>query len=51
MGITGELSAFGQAVIIVLMFVGRIGVLSLVLLLAAKEYRRIQYMKEEILIG
>lgn len=51
MGITGELSGFGQAVIIMLMFVGRIGVLSLVLLLASKEYKRIHYMKEEILIG
>ncbi len=51
MGITKQLSAFGQVMIIMLMFVGRIGVLSLVLLLAGKEYRRVRYIKEEILIG
>lgn len=51
MGITHELSAFGQVLIGLLMFVGRVGVLSLVLLLADKEYRRLRYMKEDILIG
>lgn len=51
MGITKQLSAFGQVIIIMLMFVGRIGVLSLVILLAGKEYRRVRYIKEEILIG
>ena len=51
MGITQEMSAFGQALLTLLMFVGRIGVLSLVLLLAEKEYRRLRYIKEEILIG
>lgn len=51
MGITGQLSPFGQVLIILLMFVGRIGVLSLVILLAGKEYRRVRYIKEEILIG
>jgi trk system potassium uptake protein TrkH len=51
MGVTQHLSAFGQVLVGLLMFVGRIGVLSLVLLLAEKEYRRLRYMKEEILIG
>ncbi|MFZ5649663.1 MAG: TrkH family potassium uptake protein [Bacillota bacterium] len=51
MGITTQLSPFGQVIIIILMFVGRIGVLSLVLLLAGKEYRRVRYIKEDILIG
>lgn len=51
MGVTAQLSPVGQIVIIMLMFIGRIGVLSLVLLLAAKQYRRIHYLKEEILIG
>ncbi len=51
MGITQQLSVFGQFLITLLMFVGRIGVLSLVILLAEKEYRSIRYMKEEILIG
>lgn len=51
MGVTGQLSPFGQALIALLMFIGRIGVLSLVILLAGKEYRRARYIKEEILIG
>lgn len=51
MGITAQLSPFGQVMIILLMFAGRIGVLSLVILLAGREYRRVRYIKEEILIG
>ncbi len=51
MGVTQHLSPFGQALITLLMFAGRIGVLSLILLLAEKEYRRLRYIKEEILIG
>lgn len=51
MGITDQLSPFGQVLISLLMFIGRIGVLSLVLLLASKEYSRLRYMKENILIG
>jgi len=51
MGVTQQLSPFGQVIIILLMFVGRIGVLSLVIFLAKQEYRRLRYMKEDILIG
>ncbi|WP_066636287.1 TrkH family potassium uptake protein [Desulfolucanica intricata] len=51
LGITQQLSSIGQILIILLMFVGRIGVLSLVIFLAKQEYRRLRYMKEEILIG
>ncbi|QGG47130.1 potassium uptake protein, TrkH family [Heliorestis convoluta] len=51
MGITADLSPFGQVVIGLLMLVGRIGVLSLITILAGKEIRRVRYMKESILIG
>jgi trk system potassium uptake protein TrkH len=51
MGITQQLSPFGQILVGILMFVGRVGVLTLVVLLAGKEQRRFRYMKEDILIG
>lgn len=51
MGITSELSGFGQVLIGLLMFIGRIGVLSVIIVLAGKEKRRLHYMKEDILIG
>lgn len=51
MGITAQLSPLGQIIIIILMFIGRIGVLSLVIFLAKQEQRRLRYMKEDILIG
>ena len=51
MGITEELSPFGQVLLTILMFVGRIGVLSLVIFLAKQEQRRLRYLKEDILIG
>lgn len=51
MGITSELSTLGLFILSILMFVGRIGVLSLVLFLSKGEKRRIRYMKEDILIG
>ncbi|KJS13106.1 MAG: hypothetical protein VR67_05560 [Peptococcaceae bacterium BRH_c8a] len=51
MGITRELSGFGQILIGLLMFVGRIGILSVIIILAGKERRRLHYMKEDILIG
>ena len=51
MGITRELSGFGQVLIGLLMFVGRIGILSVIIILAGKERRRLHYMKEDILIG
>lgn len=51
LGITGELSPAGQVIIGLLMFIGRIGVLSLVMVLAGEDRRRMRYMKEDILIG
>lgn len=51
LGITPELSPFGQVLITFLMFGGRIGVLSLVIFLTRQENRRLRYMKEDILIG
>lgn len=51
MGVTQKMSAFGQVLLTVIMFVGRIGVLSLVFFLAKKGYKNIRYMKEDILIG
>ncbi|AGL01546.1 TrkH family potassium uptake protein [Desulfoscipio gibsoniae] len=50
-GITSHLSPFGMALIGLVMFVGRIGVLTVVVVLAGKEKRRSHYMKEDILIG
>lgn len=51
-GATPELSAFGKLLITLLMFIGRIGILS-VLLLVKKEERKasIHYAKENIIIG
>ncbi|WP_170270195.1 TrkH family potassium uptake protein [Heliorestis acidaminivorans] len=51
MGITAELSAFGQVIIGLLMLIGRVGVLSLITILAGREARKARYMKESILIG
>lgn len=51
MGITTQLSPFGQMLLILLMFTGRIGILSLVIFLTRQEPRRLRYMKEDILIG
>ncbi len=51
MGITRELSGFGQVLIGLLMFVGRIGVLSVIIVLAGQEKQGLHYMKEDILIG
>jgi len=51
MGITAQLSPISAVFIGVLMFVGRIGVLSIVVLLGKTEADRIHYMKETIIIG
>ncbi len=51
MGITSQLSPFGQVLIGLLMFVGRIGVLTVVMILAGREKRHYHYLKEDILIG
>ena len=52
MGITPELSSVGKAVIIILMFIGRVGVISFLLLIAKKtDKESIHYPKERIIIG
>ena len=44
-GVTSQLSLFGQILIGLLMFVGRIGVLSLILSLMGSKSKALQYMK------
>jgi trk system potassium uptake protein TrkH len=52
MGITPDLSAPGKLIIIVLMFVGRLGPLTLGLaLLEAQPERRLQYPAEDVVVG
>ncbi|WP_347491097.1 TrkH family potassium uptake protein [Desulfoscipio sp. XC116] len=51
MGITSQLSPFGLLLIGLLMFVGRIGVLTIIIVLAGTEKQRFRYMKEDIIIG
>ncbi|MGO4886889.1 TrkH family potassium uptake protein [Anaerobacillus sp. MEB173] len=52
MGITPELSTLGKQIIIVLMFVGRIGIFSLLFLIKGKEAKEYyHYPKERVIIG
>ncbi|WP_374721441.1 TrkH family potassium uptake protein [Peribacillus tepidiphilus] len=52
MGITSELSSFGKWVIIVLMFIGRVGIISFLFMIGGKEKRvNYNYPKERIIIG
>jgi trk system potassium uptake protein TrkH len=52
MGITPKLSSIGKLIIIVVMFIGRVGPLSLALsLLIQHKEPRIEYPKENISIG
>jgi Trk-type K+ transport system membrane component len=52
MGITPELSVFGKLTISLLMFTGRIGILSLLFLVKREERKAsIHYAKENIIIG
>jgi len=51
MGITTQLSPFGLLLLGLLMFIGRIGIFTTVMILAGREKRHYHYMKENILIG
>lgn len=52
MGITGSLSTAGKAVIIAIMFIGRIGLVTLLLLFRRqKPEDRYHYVKEHIIVG
>ncbi len=52
MGITGELSSEGKWVLMIIMFIGRIGVLSLLFIFRTnKRKQNFHYPKEDIIIG
>jgi len=51
MGVTGELDGFGRAVIMALMFIGRVGPLALGLLLATRVPPRVRYPEGRIFLG
>ncbi|MEI2664977.1 TrkH family potassium uptake protein [Rossellomorea sp. LJF3] len=52
MGITSELSSIGKCVIIVLMFIGRVGILSFLFMIGGKEKTaKYHYPKERVIIG
>jgi trk system potassium uptake protein TrkH len=51
-GFTGELNWFGQLIIVLVMFWGRLGALTIVLALAQQQPRPlVTYPEESILIG
>ncbi|KKI93940.1 hypothetical protein WQ54_02535 [Bacillus sp. SA1-12] len=53
MGITADLSTAGKVVIMILMFIGRVGILTFLYLLGTKERKKdnYHYPKERIIIG
>ena len=51
MGATGELDALGRAVVIVLMFAGRVGPLTLGFFLATRTRPRVRYPKSPVYLG
>jgi trk system potassium uptake protein len=52
LGVTPELSSFGKIIIIILMFVGRLGPLTIAFALTKKQTQaKIRYPEEKILIG
>ncbi|MFD1735510.1 TrkH family potassium uptake protein [Bacillus salitolerans] len=52
LGITPELSNIGKIVLIILMFVGRVGILSFLFVLGGRENKtRYHYPKERVIIG
>ena len=51
MGATGELDGLGRAVVIVLMFAGRVGPLTLGFFLATRARPRVRYPKSPVFIG
>ncbi len=50
-GATGELDQFGRTVIMILMFVGRVGPLTLGVFLATRIAPRVQYPSSKVMIG
>ncbi|MGF3105161.1 TrkH family potassium uptake protein [Rossellomorea sp. DUT-2] len=51
MGITGSLTAIGKWIIIIVMFVGKLGPLTLAFSLSRPDKEKIRYPKEDILTG
>lgn len=51
MGITPELSSMGKQVIIVLMFIGRIGIFSFLYIIKTERHDHFHYPKEKVIIG
>lgn len=51
MGITPDLGSVGKVVIIALMFIGRIGILSLLFLFTQRKEAKYSYPKERLIIG
>jgi Trk-type K+ transport system membrane component len=52
MGITADLSSFGKVIIIALMFIGRIGILSFLVIIGVRKQKALyHYPKERIIIG
>jgi trk system potassium uptake protein len=50
-GITAELSAAGQGVLILLMLIGRVGLLTFALALVAAREQPLRYPREEVIVG
>ncbi|MBB3063630.1 potassium transporter TrkG [Microbulbifer rhizosphaerae] len=50
-GVTTELSAAGQGIVMMLMFVGRIGPLALAFALARPRRTRLRYVEDEVQVG
>ena len=50
-GYTGELSGFGRAVIVIIMFLGRVGPLTLGFFLATKVAPRVRYPESNVYLG
>jgi trk system potassium uptake protein TrkH len=50
-GATGELGALGKFTIIAIMFVGRVGPLTLALLLTGGEKSRVEYPEANVMVG
>lgn len=50
-GITPELSVAGKAVIILVMFIGRVGIITLLSMWVSRTEPRARYSEEEVAIG
>jgi trk system potassium uptake protein TrkH len=51
MGATPDLNSFGKTLVIVVIFIGRVGPLALALLLGRRRASRLRYPEEQIMVG